>query len=146
MADKFIDISITGDKKLQRQLGKLDFALQRKIVRAAARKAMAPVRDRAKSYVPRETGELQKSIKIRSRTRRGISRIQVVTGTREQLGIDSNTPGYYPAAVEFGYTSTGGKQIAARPFLRRALGELKQVVITHFGAMVAAGIKAQVKK
>ena len=70
----FIDISITGDKKLQRQLARLDIKIQKKYVRQSINRAMLPVVKQAKAYAPVDSGRLKSSIKRRSSTRRGIAR------------------------------------------------------------------------
>lgn len=146
MSDRFIDISITGDKELQKKLARLDFALQRTIVRQSARLAMKPVKDRAQSLVPVDSGQLKQSIKVMSKTRRGISRISVVTGTRPELGIDPDQKGYYPAALEFGYKALNGRFIAPKSFLRKALSDLQESVKNDLGQKINAKILRKVKK
>lgn len=116
----FIDISILGDKKLQRKLRRLELAIQKKIVRQSINRAMLPVRNKAKQYVPVDSGRLRDSIKRVSRTRRGKASARVVTGTRAELGIPSDAKGYYPAAIEY-----GTRKQSAQSFLRRAMTELK---------------------
>ena len=127
----FIDISIVGDKKLQRKLSRIALAAQRKIVRQSINRAMLPVRDRARQYVPVDTGRLKASIKRVSRTRRGVSASRIITGGKAELGIPVNAKGYYPAAIEY-----GSRHQPAQSFLRRAMTELKNSTLRKTGEFI----------
>lgn len=137
----YIDVSFIGDKKLERKLKRMALATQRKIVRAGINKAMKQVKDRAKELVPVDTGKLRDSIKQKRRTRRGISRAMVVTGTREELGIGANERGFYPAVLEY-----GTRDRTARPYLRAALAEKSGQVIDDAAAHIKQGIEDVAKK
>ena len=137
----FIDISFIGDAKLQRKLKQIALQAQRKIVRAALRKSMKQVKDRAKSLVPVDSGKLRDSIHQKSRTKRGISRAFVATGTRDQLGIPSDAKGFYPAVIEYGTRTR-----APRSFLRRALQEKRSDVLSKAAADIGAGIEREATK
>lgn len=137
----FIDISIIGNKKLQSRIKRLDFAIQKKIVRQSINRAMLPVRDRAKQYVPVDTGRLRDSIKRVSRTRRGKSSARVVTGTKQQLGIPSSAKGYYPAAIEY-----GSRYQQAQSFLRRAMTELKSATLDKTGEFIDQYIRKELRR
>lgn len=139
----FIDISFLGDKELQRKLKRLEIQTQRKIVRAEMRKSMKQVKDRAQALVPVDTGNLRRSIHQKQRTKRGITRAFVATGTREQLGIPANERGYYPASIEFGARSIG---IEENSYLRRALNENKASVLKDMADGVGKGIEREAKK
>ena len=133
---KFVDISMTGDKKLQAKLKKLEFNLQKKIVRNAVNRAILPVRDKAKSLVPVDSGLLRQSIKRKSGVRKGVARARIVTGTKAQLGIPIDAKGYYPAAIEYGTSKT-----PARSFLRKALTSLRSHVIKKTGDLIDENIR-----
>ena len=133
---KFIDISIVGDKKLQAKLKKLEFKLQKKIVRNALSRAILPVRNKAKSLAPYDSGLLKQSIKRKRGSKKGMAYAKIVTGTRLELGIPIDAKGYYPAAIEYGTS----KQ-AAKPFMRVALAQLRTHVIKKTGDYIDENIK-----
>lgn len=137
----YIDVSMFGDKKLQRKLGRLVIQTQRKIVRGAMRKSMKPVKDRAQSLAPVKTSRLRNSIHQKQRTKKGITRAFVSTGTREDLGIKPNAKGYYPAVIEYGTRTQ-----AAKSYLRRALGEMKTKVINTAGRLIGDGIEKEARR
>ena len=137
----YIDITFLGDAELQRKLKRIAFQAQRKIVRAALRKSMKQVKDRAQALVPVDSGLLRNSIHQKSRTKRGISRAYVATGTREQLGIPSDAKAYYPAVIEYGTRTR-----APKSYLRRALQEKKSAVISKAAADIGAGIEREGRK
>jgi len=137
----YIDITFLGDAELQRKLKRIAFQAQRKIVRAALRKSMKQVKDRAQALVPVDSGLLRNSIHQKSRTKRGISRAFVATGTREQLGIPSDAKGYYPAVIEYGTRTR-----APKSYLRRALQEKKSAVLSKAASDIGAGIEREGRK
>ena len=139
----YIDISMIGSKKLQRKLEKLDIALQKKIVRQSINRAMLPVRERAKQYVPIDTGNLRDSIKRISRTRRGKAAARIITGGRAELGIPAESRGYYPAVIEYGTRSPARP---AKSFMRRAMTELKESTLKKTGDYIDLYIRRQIKK
>ena len=137
----YIDITFLGDAELQRKLKRIAFQAQRKIVRAALRKSMKQVKDRAQALVPVDSGLLRNSIHQKSRTKRGISRAFVATGTRDQLGIPSDAKGYYPAVIEYGTRTR-----APKSYLRRALQEKKSAVLSKAASDIGAGIEREGRK
>lgn len=137
----FIDITFLGDAELQRKLKRIAIQAQRKVVRAALRKSMKQVKDRAQALVPVDSGRLRDSIHQKSRTKRGISRAFVATGTRVQLGIPSDAKGFYPAVIEYGTRTR-----SPRSYLRRALQEKKSAVLSKAASDIGAGIEREAKK
>ncbi|MBT8046401.1 MAG: HK97 gp10 family phage protein [Pontiella sp.] len=138
----YIDIRFLGDKDLQRKLKRLEIKTQRAIVRPSMKKSMVQVKDKAQELAPVKTGKLRDSIKQgRQRTRRGITRASVVTGTRQELGIAPDARGFYPAAHEY-----GSKNQPARSYLRRALSELKGQVLGQLADLIGKGIEREAKK
>ncbi len=77
-------ITITGDKQLNRLLRDLAGKDGKAAVRKAARPALRPTLAEAKRIAPRDTGELEESLKIRalkrSRSRVG-ARVQTAKGS-----------------------------------------------------------------
>lgn len=137
----YIDISFLGDAELQRKLKRIALQAQRKVVRAALRKSMRQVKERAQALVPVDSGRLRDSIHQKSRTKRGISRAFVATGTRQELGIPSDAKGFYPAVIEYG-TRTRSPQ----SYLRRALQEKRSAVLSKAASDIGAGIEREAKK
>jgi HK97 gp10 family phage protein len=135
---EFIDISVVGDRELQRKLRRLEVKLQKKIVRNAINRAILPVRDKAKSLVPVDSGLLKRSIKRKTGVKKGIARARIVTGTRIQLGIPVDAKGYYPAAIEYGVPSQGK---SANSFMRAAISALRTHVLQKTGDYIDEGIR-----
>lgn len=137
MAGKgFMDISILGDKKLQRKLKRMDTQLQKKIVRKSMQDAMKPVKSAAKAYAPVDRGLLKRSIRTKSKSKRGTIRVSITTGTRDQLGIPATAKGYYPAAIEY-----GTRKQPAKPYMRRALTNKKTTILDDVKDGIAEGIR-----
>ena len=131
--DRTINISVLGSEELQRRLNALPAKVGKKIARKALRAGAKLVQARAKALVPVDEGDLRKSLKVRTRKRRkrqpDVFGIEVQTGTREQLGIKADAPGYYPLAVEYGYHRVDGTWIAPRSYLRAAIDATRARVI-----------------
>lgn len=112
-----VDISIFGDKALQRKFKKLGPTLQKQVLRKAFRGVAKDILADARIRVPKDTGALAKSLKVKALKRsRGKIGVKVETGTREQLGIAADDPYYYPAAIEL-----GTKKQSVQSFLRSSL-------------------------
>lgn len=111
------DISVLGDKALQKKLDSLGKQAGGKMLQSAMREAMKPVLDAARAAAPRDTGNLARKIKLSSVRLRGKGKgIAVKTPTRAQLGIPKDAKGYYPAHQEY-----GTRRNPARPYMRPAL-------------------------
>ena len=131
-----VKIELLGDKKLDAALARLSGPAQKKAFRKSAREAFKPVLAAAKQKVPVDTGKLKKSLKLRSLKRsRGTIGVEVRTGTREELEIPADEPGYYPMAVE-----AGTKTQPAQPYIRPAFDENKDLVERRLRAALARNI------
>ncbi len=126
------DLTVLGDKKLQRKLNKLEKKLGSKVMRSSLKTAMEPVRDLAKRRAPVDTGLMQRSIRIGTKSNRNGVSAMVRTGTRKQLKIPEDDKYYYPAAIEY-----GSRLQPARSFLRASLGRLKGTVLKITGREIA---------
>ena len=133
-----VDIRVFGDKDLQKQLKKLPDRLQNRILKQAIKKGAKITLQRTKTIVPKETGRLSESLKVkpikRSRVKIGY---QVLTGTREELGIPAGKKGYYPMAIE-----TGTKNRPAKPYMRPALDQTENQVL----GVIKGAIKSKLDK
>ncbi len=123
MAKDGIDISLLGDKQLQKALNALPVKVEKKIVRQAFVKGARPILKSIRALVP-GSGEkhamLRRGIKSRAgkRTRRAsISRF-ILLPTRAFLGIPASAEHYWPAAVEYGHVARDGSFVAPRSFVR----------------------------
>lgn len=128
-----VNLRLEGYEAVEKAFRRLEGPDQKKLVRASMRDGVKVVRDQAKARVPVRTGKLKAGIKVRalrrSRTRLGI---RVTLPTREELGLPSSTPGYYPASVEFGRRTKDGRRVGAKPFLRPAWDESKERMMRVF--------------
>ena len=131
-----VDISVLGNKQLQKQLKLLAGNMQKKIVRQALRAAAKPVLAAAKAKCPVKSGRLEKSLKLRAMKRkRGQFGVRIKTGTKAELGIPADDKFYYPAHVELGHGS-----VPAVPYMRSALEENRSSSLRIVALMVKAGI------
>ena len=138
----FIDISLIGDKVLQRKLKRLPIATQKKIVRKALREGGRPVLAAAQQNVPVRSGRTKASLKLRARkAKRGSFGVDVRTGTRAELGIPENDPSYYPFSVEYGHGN-----VAAQPFMRPAMDDNRDKALRIIGKELGAGILREARK
>jgi len=155
----FVGGALLGDAELKRALDSLPKTLRNQAIRLALRQEAEPVRDLAKTLVSAQstrTGRLARSLKIRARRqRRGIIGVNILTGTREELGIPPNATGYYPAAIEFGWRQAkSGRHIPQQSYMRAALksresgmlSRLQQAARLAVETVVARKLKALTKK
>lgn len=148
---KSVNISLLGDKELERKFAQLDLKMQKKLAKAVIGKAIKPVLAKAKSLVPvgeyppgsgRTGGALKNSLHIKQVRGKGkIIGSKVTTGTRKELGIDPKEKAYYPASVEYGHPGA-----AAKPYLRPAIdsqkGTLLEILASELGKLVEVAAKS----
>jgi len=129
-----IDISMIGDKALQRKLEKLaDPKLQRDIVVESAMIAGQPVLEEAKRQAPVKSGLMRDTLRLKKARAMKLPGARMSTGTRKQMGIDPKSPWYYPAHIEYGfYNQRVRRHIPANPFMRRALDMRRPQAIELF--------------
>lgn len=109
--------------------------------RQAFRDGAKVVQAAAKANAPHRTGALKRSIKVRSHRRSRVRfGVEVRTGTREELGIPADAPGYYPMSIETGWTFRGGTTVPARPFLRPAFDQNKEKVVEAIRKKLGAAV------
>ncbi|MBE7462872.1 MAG: hypothetical protein HS116_05180 [Planctomycetes bacterium] len=118
---KVIELSLEGAEELNKALAAMTPKIAKGIVRRAMRPAMKPILQAVRAGAPVYWGYLRAGIKMRAvPSKRGVFGVQVQLPYREDLPIAPNDPTYYPASIEYGYTTKSGKHIAAKPFLRPA--------------------------
>lgn len=133
-----VDISVLGDKEVQRHLERINIAMQKKIVKGALRKAAKPVLATARVLCHELSGKLKRSLKIKAmRQRRGRFGTLISTGTREQLGIPADEKYFYPAAVEYGHDN-----VPAHSYLREAVDRNSAQTFATIASEVESGLRA----
>jgi len=127
---------ITGDKKLNRALFRLEKTEAKKIVRKAAREALRPVLSQAKANAPEDTGRLVASLKIRalkrSRKRFGAT-VQTAAGN-----FQGET--YYGGFQEWGWVARSGNKIPGDRFMLRAAITERQPALRIYRRLISNGI------
>ena len=108
-----------------RKLELLDRAVARPILVRALRKAAEPVLATAKAYAPKDTGQLEGSLRIKSaRAKGGGVAVRVTTEAGDYKGDE-----FYGAFVEYGYRKgsrrLGDKRrvVPPQPYMRPATDE-----------------------
>lgn len=136
-----LNVIMTGDAQLTKALNSLQRNLGRKLHRTAARKAAKIVLAKAKTLVPRKTGNYARSLTVRaikrSRKYQGYNvtqRVDYATKKNKSgtVTADKNT-GYYGVYQELGWVATGRKA--------RSMGD--ETVTTYRGTTFGL---SQVKK
>lgn len=144
-----VHISFIGDRALQRKLNRLETRTAKKVVSAAFRKSAKRIRRRvvqnlSGNPVQVRRGELRRLFeraKIRGSSRRGRIRIGIVEPDRDELGITSGDPNYWPYAVEYGH---GG--VPPHPYLRPAVDDHYDQEVAEIGRDIGAGIEREAKR
>lgn len=131
-----IDFQFIGAPELAKAFSKLDSKQQAKAFKEAAKESAKPVLHAAKGLVKRRDGNLERTLKIKVfSNRRGVG-AYVSTGTRKQLKIPPDAPGYYPMHLE-----TGTSKMPAYPYLRPALAQTERIVLQKLGKAMGDAIE-----
>lgn len=134
-----LSIKMLGDRQLAKAFDELPRKLQGKILRPAIRKGCKVVAETAKSLAPQDEGEMAKSIKVRAlKAKRGSINIGVLTQSSDFKGD------FHSAFVELGYHK-GETYVPPQPFLRPALQQNEQRVITEVAQAVRAKLPSEAK-
>jgi len=115
-----MNVSLSGFKQLERKLNELPKRIRRKVLSQSLRAGAKIIQAEAKARVPKDTGELRRSIKVRvgKVKNRGDVKIIVITGAGDFKGDQ-----YYGAFVEYGYRR--GKRSAGVASLQKAKSSTK---------------------
>lgn len=99
---KKVQVVLTGVRRLDRKLKRLGSKEAKKLVTKAAREAVKPILLTARRYAPKDTGRLQKSIKVRAlKRKKGRFGVRVTTGESDNQ-FRGRT--FYGAFAEYGWT------------------------------------------
>jgi len=149
MAQPVVDISLLGSKRLERMLKQIPDKMQRSVVASATRKVAKKIHAETISRVPVDTGALKAAMQAQNKPRKVTTKTSVIyyldLPGRELLDIDPGSKWYYPAIVEYGYTS-GSVTVAPRSYIRSAVDE--KIDVWH-GSMrhdISKGIERQMRK
>lgn len=136
MAKPYFAFRVSGDKELAEAFEQLPKAVGNQVLRTAARKALKPVEDVAKSMVETDEGELRDSITISTRLS---NRQRRMFGRRGDVVVHagpSHPKGAHGVLVEFGsgprYQKSTGRYVGvmpAKPFMRPAWDQNRHRVL-----------------
>ena len=109
------DISVLGDKALERDLRALPKELQKDALDSALKAGGEVILAEVAALTPVRSGRLKKGLRLK-RGGRSMRRVRwfIRTPTRKALRIAEDAKYYYPAAVEYGHGN-----VPAKSFLRR---------------------------
>ena len=152
-----IGLQLQGDKKLLKAFFKIDGMIAGQISANGTKAAAQIVLDNAKTMVPVDSGRLRQSLKLMPPPKSKIKKVakgqktsaslytSVATGTRKQLGISTTAKGFYPMAIEIGYTPKGGGQkVKPVPYLRESLFGNRQRLRNAMSSSMRSDITAAV--
>jgi len=149
MKTPMLAMDLRGDVELVRAMTALPIKFENRVISKALTKAMGIYRKAARVAAPVATGRLKKSIKTKSIKRRGRNRNQIAkrvsTGTRADLGIPKDAKGYYPTAIEYGWTDRHGHQHAPRSYMRSAWNGSKSKISAKVVREFRAGLEKVAK-
>jgi len=116
-----VSMDVLGIDDLQRKLTELGTRTANGVFRRALNASGKRIADAVISRATIDTGRLVEGINMAPlRARRGRVGVLIRTGSRADLGISATDPYYYPAAVEYGHATPGGKRVPPHPFVRPA--------------------------
>ena len=134
-------------KNLKKALRQFPKNVQKNIANGAIRAGCKPILDKAKSLVPFEQGDLEKSIQIKKRKSRNKNMVHysVSAGNFVQT-VKGKQKIFYAAYVEWGHTSKNGKATMAYPFMRPAYEMEAHKCIDATKAYYAKRIDKEIEK
>jgi hypothetical protein len=160
MPKPFMDISIFGDKELERSLSSLPDKVQRSVVRRELKESgkrihRVIIQKLSGHPIAPRTGRLLMAFAGQEVTadpdrKRGQIRYGIKLPEREVLGIPAHVKGtkshYYPVALEYGYTTKlRGKTFNVPPksYLRSSVDENKDKELWRMRVNIGKGIEKQ---
>ncbi|MGE0193556.1 MAG: HK97-gp10 family putative phage morphogenesis protein [Planctomycetota bacterium] len=144
---KSMVVTFAGDKELEAAFNALALGAQKKVFRPALRAGGKVILAAIKARVPRKTGNLRKSIKLRA-SRRSRKRIGVAVFVDKGILAPRPTPKranpgrkewWHPAHLELGYvrkTKTGTFVVPPQSFIRAGFDSVKEQAMAAIEAEV----------
>lgn len=139
MARPVVDISILGDKELERALAKLPPLAQVRAVKPAVRKSAKRMRPKVAKATPVDTGALRREMEtapIRGTTKKGLIRIGMVQPLEKREAIKLNV-------LEYGSARRGLPPVR---FVRNTVDKNAPVEHRQMGMDIGREIEKQWKK
>lgn len=142
---------------VRRQLWTIEKDARPKALRAAMRKAFAPVRDDARARAPHDTGELREALSLawatgKSKSHGAVGLVARTTSTRSKQARmaaavfgEAQTKAV-PPSRRWHFAELGTATQRATPYIRPALDANAQKVIDALGREVDKAVKRAVKK
>ena len=150
-----VDISMIGDKALQKMLNKLPDVAAKAAIRPALRKSgkrlkAHVVHNLSGAVVKPHTGAwlaatIAAKVHPLKRSRRRIG-VGFDMPRRIELGIDPKDKGYYPVHVEYGYIRQDGVQVPGKAPIRSAVNSHTAEELKTIGDDIGKDIVKQAKK
>jgi HK97 gp10 family phage protein len=109
---------VLGLTKLLKRLESVPAKIAKKMFRKSLREGAKVIQKEVKRRAPRRTGALRRGITVRAGRRSRITAsVNILTPSREKLGLPLEATGYYPAVIEYGAPRRG---VPADPYIRPA--------------------------
>jgi HK97 gp10 family phage protein len=146
-APNVIRFLVSGEDRIIRKLKRLPKKDARRIIRKASRSAAKSILPTAKSNAPVKTGQLRKSIKVRS-----IKKSRTSIGVRLLVSEDwYKGDEFYGAFQEFGWKqgkrgTSGRKQIEGSHYMERAFEAKSNAARNLMLVQITKGIEEAVKR
>lgn len=126
-----VSFKLTGDKALDAKFAALPGAMQKRILRDALRPAAKVILEASKRGVPRRTGRMAASLKVKA-GKRSRKRPNAVTFVVQTAEGDFKGETYYAAFLEYGHRAgpralgTKRRHIEGKRYLKLALASVDQ--------------------
>lgn len=144
-----IDITVLGVPELDRKLRRFERKMQRTMLSRIFRDHLRRrIRGRILAFLSGDpirplTGKLREAmatarVRAAARNPRRLLRIGIAWPTRAELGIDSDDPHFYPAALEYGH-----KGAPAHPFIRPAIDNYRRLDVRRIARMLKKAIRRE---
>lgn len=154
MARPAVDISMIGDKELERMLTKLPDVVQRRVATSAIMKAAKTahglmIQAVSGNPVGVDTGRLLMAIAAEKpvKQRRPTAVVYYISlPERIRLGIPPKGRWYYPTHVEYGYTRKDGTTVPPKSFLRKPIDTHRSALIKQMGDDIRKGVIRNMKR
>ena len=143
----FGDMTLTGDKELERLLRKLPEKVQTRVLKKAIRFAGKSIRKSQRDGIKKHNKSkmLQKSIGTKLKTYRKDGNTVLIVGPRKGFVAENGERAdKYAIGIEFGWRSAGGR--LPDPFMRRSFSKGKRTVLGDFKTGIGNGIEKEAAK
>lgn len=134
------NVTIEGDRDLQRKLDKLPARLRKRVIRKALREAAKQVQADARAFAPKDSGLLRRQIRVKTNRDRGSRQSAEVYIAWK--GVPEFADGFYPAYVEYG---VDGK-FEGDEYMQKAFELNKDRAEGQITSEIVSGLKSEVSR